>query len=204
VLAGAGLNRLFRANERNYEEEEDENCAAIASMRHPIPFDVMLPGACQGIVAAVTRRRPATPVASGSSSYDVKQQLLMHVLDNADADDQNAAIAAAAERAFLDSLDESSPWKGRPPLAGFMSPVLGEPHGDTASACFSEWEFHGLLARPDGKRVLRESERLSLGAVSARDRDNLSFLLEHAKQLGRTVGLKLLSRSGRNFYDPLK
>jgi hydroxymethylbilane synthase len=111
ILARSGVNRL-----------------KLAIPFTPISPDEMLPGLCQGIVAAVV---------SSDREYGWM------------VEDHDAKIAASAERAFLNSLDASSPWEGRPPLAGLMERSDGK------------WVFRGLLARPDGAQVLKVRKEVS-------------------------------------------
>jgi hypothetical protein len=96
--------------------------------------------------------------------------------------DHDATIAAFAERAFLDSLDKSSPWTGRPPLAGLMERSRISKH---------KWMFRGLLARPDGSRVLKASAIVPGDGTKA-----------HAEVVGFKIGLELLDKNdGSNVYD---
>jgi hydroxymethylbilane synthase len=131
-----------------------------------IPPEEMLPGACQGIVGAVCL-----------DQNDKLKRLLLKQMNH------DATIAASAERSFLDCLDSSSPWVGRPPLAGLMQRCSGL-KGDGG------WVFRGLLARPDGKQVLRASEILS---------EDCS--IEDAVEVGARIGSELLLKAGSNFYD---
>jgi len=128
---------------------------------HPIPSDVMLPGLCQGIVGAVCRKETAAA------------QLLK-------SEHSEAAIAAAAERSFLDTLDAVSPWQGRPPIAGLMELNVQR----------QRWQFRGFLANPNGSRIMRESASLHLACTK-----------EEAINLGRTAGNVVIDKVGSNFFS---
>lgn len=99
-----------------------------------IPLDLMLPGICQGIIAVV------------SSCTD---NPMISQLWGADRNHHPSAVASAAERAFLDVVDQLSPWKGHPLLAGLMQYNL---HG-------KYWTFRGPLATPDGKNLAKKSSQ---------------------------------------------
>jgi hydroxymethylbilane synthase len=149
-------------------EEEDVNALILARsgvnrLKLDIPYtrispDEMLPGLCQGIVAAVV-----------SSGFEHAWRMV---------EDHDAKIAASAERAFLNSLDASSPWEGRPPLAGLMERSDGM------------WVFRGLLARPDGTQVLKVRKEVSGECTSG-----------EAAELGEQAGLEILAQAGSHFYD---
>ena len=142
ILAKSGLKRMNMMGE--------ESCSDI-------PAHQMLPGACQGIVAAVCRR---------DESVFWKNNL-------------DAFVAASAERAFLNTLDKLSPWPGRPPLACLM-----QRDGNA-------WTFQGLLATPDGSRLLRASSRS----------DCLDLTSDEVTDIGVNVGRELLERAGEHFFD---
>ena len=136
--------------------------SGVNRLKLDIPFTrispaEMLPGLCQGIVAAV--------VSSGFNYGDWME-------------DHDVKIAASAERAFLNSLDASSPWEGRPPLAGLMERSAGK------------WVFRGLLARPDGAQVLKVRKEVSGECTSS-----------EAAELGEQAGLEILAQTGSHFYD---
>jgi hydroxymethylbilane synthase len=158
ILANAGLNRL-------------KNDDSIVPYKTRIPTNVMLPAACQGIVAAVYLQ---------NNPWNFEEWL---------HEDHDAAVAASAERAFLDSLDASSPWVGRPPLAGLMERSITRKDDDDDNQ-EHPWTFRGLLARPDGSRVLKTSAVLP-GDCSKSD----------AEALGKKLGLELLAEAGPHFYD---
>lgn len=164
ILAKAGLNRL----ENNNIGEE----SYITPTR--IPTNTMLPGVCQGIVAAVY---------NPNNEWNFQEWLPV---------DHDAAVAASAERSFLDNLDASSPWAGRPPCAGLMERSISRRNIDKDNDKQEEhpWTFRGLLARPDGSRVLKTS------AVVPGDCSK-SF----AAALGTKMGLELLSEAGPRFFD---
>lgn len=127
-------------------------------MASELPPEVMLPGVGQGIICAVCR-----------GNGDVLRLLRS-------ANDRDAHVAAAAERAFLDVLDATSPWSGRPPLGALMARVEGG------------WRLNGLLARPDGTRVIRV-ERSAPVACSVAE----------AEALGRDAAEELTERAGAHF-----
>ena len=121
ILAAAGLERISK-NE------------PIAMPYHQIPADDLLPGAGQGIVAAVCR------------TDDDEMVSLLKLIDN-----PSSRVAAVAERAFLDVIDTMQhDWPGRPPVAAHMS----------LDTCNQEWTFQGILLTPDGKRKIRVVHRL--------------------------------------------
>ena len=141
--------------------------SGVNRLKLDIPYtrispDEMLPGLCQGIVAAV--------VSSTGSNHGNWME------------DHDAKIAASAERAFLNRLDASSPWEGRPPLAGLME--------RTTSSSDGKWVFRGLLARPDGAQVLRVMKEVSGECTSS-----------EAAELGEQAGLEILAQTGSHFYD---
>ena len=152
VLAKAGLKRLGIVTNDN-----KESSSLVIS---ELPTDIILPGLCQGIVAAVYRKSDPS-----INAWTIPQ-------------DHSATMAAHAERAFLNALDEISPWTGRPPLAGLLEQQNGG------------WKFRGLLARPDGTRVLRVQGSLP---VDASELD--------AASLGTRLGLELKDMTGSNFLN---
>ena len=170
ILAQAGLNRLLQNN-------QPPSRSSIL-LEHPwnvIPSSDMLSAACQGIVAIVCR-------TDDSETIDFLTKI----------NDRDANLAAVAERAFLDTLDGFSPssyqgssvkWSGRPPLAAFL-----EKKSDIV------FVFHGLLARPDGTKVLRDS-------VLATFASSISIPIVEASKLGRETAEDLLQRAGENFYQ---
>lgn len=119
-----------------------------------LPPDVMLPGAGQGIVCATCRE-----------DGDVLRLLRA-------ADDPDAHVAAAAERALLDVVDGASPGRGRPPIGALMA---REGSGD--------WKLRGMLAaQSDGTGIVRV-ERSAPMECSVAD----------AVELGREAGTHLLA-----------
>lgn len=170
LLAQAGLNRLLN----NLQQSQSSGTTAkttplLAQQWNTIPTTDMLSAACQGIVVVVCR---------------AKDKEIIDCL--AKINDRDASVAAIAERAFLDKLDSFSPssyqglpWTGRPPLAAFM-----QKHQDAT------WSFDGLLARPDGAKVLRECVPLEGGITAA-----------EAATIGRELAEDLLQRAGDNFFD---
>lgn len=121
ILAAAGLERISKHE-------------PIAMPYHQIPADDMLPGAGQGVVAAVCRKE------------DDKMVSLLKLID-----DPSSRIAAVAERAFLDVIDTMKHnWPGRPPVAAHMS----------LDTCNQAWTFRGILLAPDGTRKIRVVHRL--------------------------------------------
>ena len=138
----------------------------------------MLPGVCQGIVTAVVLKNgPYDNDGFWKSNYE-------------------STVMASAERAFLNTLDKLSPWKGRPPLAGQLECI-----DSTATTDEQQWTFSGLLARPDGTEVLRAQEHLKQ-LSSDDDKTNMSATAkERAKALGLQVGQALLEEAGSHFFD---
>ena len=123
--------------------------------------EVMLPGAGQGIIGAVCR-------ADG----DVLRLLRA-------ADDAEAHVAAAAERAALDVVDAASEG-GRPPLG-----VLMAREDACADGAGGGWVLRAVLARPDGSSVAR----VTLPAPSE-TMDECT--VADAVELGRAAGAALL------------
>mmetsp|Transcript_3639 Transcript_3639/g.5362 ORF Transcript_3639/g.5362 Transcript_3639/m.5362 type:complete len:97 (+) Transcript_3639:634-924(+) len=78
ILAKAGLERLGNLGTEKIAE---------------LPSDGILPGLCQGIVAAASMEH--------RFPFDMPT-------------DHDATITANTERAFLNALDEASPWTERP------------------------------------------------------------------------------------------
>ena len=171
VLAQAGLNRL---NRQKQIKDIDVSSLCIS----PISPEEMLPGACQGIVAVVCR-------SGDSSTISLLQKI----------NNRNSSIAAAAERSFLDALDSFSPenyqgtipWKGRPPLAAFMEK---QTHKHDSKEV---WQFRGLLAHPNGTRVIRICETITTSCRKG-------FTIEEARNLGNNCAQKLLEEAGSEFY----
>jgi hydroxymethylbilane synthase len=127
-----------------------------------LPPSVLLPGACQGIVCAVCRE-----------GADALRLLRL-------ADDHDAHVCAAAERAFLNAVDRAAPGSGRPPLGALMA------RDEDGSG---SWALHGLVARPDGTQVLRV-ERTASAECSVAD----------AAALGRDAAEEILDRAGEEFF----
>lgn len=126
-----------------------------------LPPGVMLPGVGQGIICAVCRD-------------DADALRLLRA-----ADDPDTHLAATAERAFLNVIDAMSPWEGRPPLGALMA----------RSQDGSSWGFHGLVAQPDGSRVVRV-ERSALAAECG---------LGDAAAFGKEAAEELLAHAGADF-----
>lgn len=173
ILAQAGLSRLLN------EQKKSGNVRPM--LEHPwntIPSTDILSAACQGIVAVVCR-------TDDSETID----WLMKI------NDRDANLAAAAERAFLDTLDSftpssyqgsSIPWIGRPPLAAFL-----EKRSNAIPPQIQEWVFHGLLARPDGTKVIRDCVPFRADMSTA-----------EAAKVGRELAEDILQRAGDHFYQP--
>lgn len=137
--------------------------------RHEISTNEMVPGCCQGIVGVACRVN------------DVKVRDILKR-----ASDKNAGIAAAAEQSFLQELHDFTPatfgdvkYMGRPPLAAYLQQRK------------SGWEFVGLLARPDGKRVVTRTMRHISDTCTE----------QQAAQIGIEVGEELRQEAGPNFYQ---
>lgn len=82
-------------------------------------------------------------------------------------------LAVACERAFLETLDGSC----RTPIAGYAS-------RDKDGNCL----FRGLVASPDGTRVLETSRKGS-------------YTFEEMVAMGKDAGKELLSKAGPGFFD---
>ena len=128
---------------------------------HKVPVENMLPGAAQGIVC-VTCRADDNDVLS-----------LLQRIDN-----KEARIAATAERALLDVVDKGvqHKWPGRPPVAAYM---LRDDDG---------WTLRGLLATPNGSKVIRTLQRETIDCSN-----------ERASELGELAGRDLLNEAGTTF-----
>lgn len=130
-----------------------------------IPADVLLPGAGQGIIAITCRTNDTNTIS------------LLQEMDNYDN-----RIAATSERSFLDAVDHLSPWSGRPPVAALMTPPDNEEEF---------WHFRGLLATPDGSKVLKVNETMHVSHCNEAD----------AFKLGRVAVKDLLKQAGDHFFD---
>ncbi|KAF8412717.1 hypothetical protein HHK36_000686 [Tetracentron sinense] len=89
---------------------------------------------------------------------------------------EETRLAVACERAFLETLDGSC----RTPIAGYA-------YKDMDGYCI----FKGLVASPDGTRVLETSRKGS-------------YTFEDMILLGKDAGKELLSRAGPGFFDCYK
>jgi hydroxymethylbilane synthase len=152
VMARAGLNRL------GVSSISDACCCKLSA-------DEMLPGPGQGIVGIVCRK-----------DNNVMLELLQAI------NDDHACIAATAERQVLSTVDSTianKPYKGRPPLAAYMS-------------CNDDlrWILKARLLRPDGTRMI-QVEREAPQYVTNDD----------ATILGIEVGNELVRRAGEHYFD---
>ncbi|XP_048333556.2 porphobilinogen deaminase, chloroplastic [Ziziphus jujuba] len=86
---------------------------------------------------------------------------------------EETRLAVACERAFLETLDGSC----RTPIAGYASK-------DEDGNCI----FKGLVASPDGTRVLETSRKGP-------------YLFEDMIKMGKDAGKELLSQAGPGFFD---
>ncbi|KAF3322503.1 porphobilinogen deaminase [Carex littledalei] len=86
---------------------------------------------------------------------------------------EETRLAVACERAFLETLDGSC----RTPIAGYAS-------RDSDGNCL----FRGLVASPDGTRVLETSRQ---GA----------YAFDEMVEMGKDAGKELLSRAGPGFFN---
>ena len=183
ILAYAGLKRLW-------ESSSDSTINAELSSLHggsipneptlmysPIPFDDILSGCCQGVVATVCR-------SADSNTLDLLKQI----------DYLPSSIAVAAERSFLNELDTFHPrtykhkmtWKGRPPLAAYMS-CTDASNEDS----ITNWTFQGLLTRPDGSKLVDTSNTYQNEGIMP---------LERAEEIGLVHAKELLDKAGNDFY----
>ncbi|KAL0728443.1 hypothetical protein Bca4012_024536 [Brassica carinata] len=85
---------------------------------------------------------------------------------------EETRLAVACERAFLETLDGSC----RTPIAGYAAK-------DEEGNCF----FRGLVASPDGTRVLETSRKGP-------------YVFEDMVKMGKDAGQELLSRAGPGFF----
>lgn len=162
ILAMAGLKRLGIIDDGNIINRESGSVSP--HHYHPIPVETILPGCGQGVIA-ITCRSDNPEIIS----------LVKEV------DDHKARIAATTERAFLDTVQRLSPWDGRPPTAGFMRP----------SETSSTWLFDGLLATPDGARVLRVQDSVDANTCNE----------EMAQILGQKAGEEVAEMAGDGFLN---
>lgn len=184
ILAYAGLKRLW-------ESSVDSKIATELSSLHggnvpneptlmysPISFDDILSGCCQGVVATVCR-------SADSDTLGLLKQI----------DCLPSSIAVAAERSFLNELDTFHPqtykhkmkWKGRPPLAAYMSSSTDASKEESITA----WTFQGLLTRPDGSKLVNTSRTYENEGIMP---------LERAEEIGLIHAKELLSKAGADFY----
>lgn len=184
ILAYAGLKRLWESSSdsTNIPELSSTHGGSIPNeptlMCSPIPFDDILSGCCQGVVATVCR-------STDSGTLDLLKRI----------DYLPSSIAVAAERSFLNELDTFHPqtykhkmkWKGRPPLASYMSPCTDASNEDN----ITNWNFQGLLTRPDGSKLIQTSRTYENEGIIS---------LERAEEIGRDHARELLSKAGTDFY----
>ena len=180
LLASAGLNRLIASTAIDTNTKRQAFYPNLCWS--DIPAEELLSGACQGIVASTCRSTDSTTLN------------LLREIDHCDS-----SIAAAAERSFLDGLDSfrpalyegSSEWIGRPPLAALLRrEVIVNTSASVSTVGEVGWIFQGILARPDGSRVLKTLEKVT-GVLS----------IEDANILGRDQAKKLLLEAGSDFYQ---
>lgn len=175
ILAMSGLKRMgfitIDDDDKITADKSSEQQPKQQQQFYPIPSEDMLSGCCQGIVAMVCR------------TDDITVQKLLQTINNHDSH-----IAAAAERSFLDTLDSFSPstyhrqkWIGRPPLAALMK---------RQQQPSMKWIFKGLLARPDGSKVVKTSCTLSADCS-----------VQEAIQVGQNCGKDLMQQAGSRFYN---
>jgi hydroxymethylbilane synthase len=201
ILAQSGLHRLQLDNNNSSNNDDKQNGKFFMTS---IPSQDMLPGVCQGIVAAV--------VVKGGD----------HDSDEFWRSTYEATLMASAERAFLNCLDESSlaSGQGRPPLAGLLTvtttstatttPLLSS----SASSSSTSWGdddvveteghlvFQGLLARADGTKVLSAQQSTVIqGRLPNTINEDMTVAKAVADALGQGVGLALLQQAGPHFLD---
>ena len=164
ILAESGLNRL-------HIWDDNDSSDANEIQYHEVPYQDILPGTCQGIVAAVV---------CADGSFDTGETFWK-------CDDTDSTIMACAERQFLNVLDEATPWKGRPPLGGIME-KYGLPH-------VNQWQFQGILASTDGKQIFFSKKECELPIV------DLKAAKKMAAKLGKQVAQALLEQTGPTFFD---
>jgi hydroxymethylbilane synthase len=129
-----------------------------------LPPEAMLPGAWQGIICAVCRR-------------DADALRVLRA-----ADDEDAHVAASAERALLDVVDAGSAGAGRPPLGAYMARDSAD--GTVGVGLLHGWTLRGMLCRADGTGVVRVAMHAPPTASVA-----------EAATLGRLAGEALLERA---------
>ncbi|KAK6241537.1 hypothetical protein QUC31_014804 [Theobroma cacao] len=86
---------------------------------------------------------------------------------------EETRLTVACERAFLETLDGSC-----------RTPIAGNAYKDEDGNCV----FKGLVASPDGKRVLETSRKGQ-------------YAFEDMVMMGKDAGKELLSRAGPGFFD---
>ena len=188
IVASAGLKRLLAS-----DDDDDDNCNGVCDMDldwGSISSGEMLSGACQGIIGVTVRSSLDDDSCSDCGDhFSISTFDLLSRINNVDAN-----LAATAERSFLNVLDSFRPrtheetsreWKGRPPLAALFAKSESQSDGGATDI----WKFEGLLARPDGSKVLR-SATTTKHAVSKDD----------ARKIGEACALDLLGQAGHNFY----
>ncbi|KAG8500254.1 hypothetical protein CXB51_004470 [Gossypium anomalum] len=124
-----------------------------------LSIDEMLPAVAQGAIGIACR------------SDDEKMLCIANYL--ASLNHEETRLAVSCERAFLLTLDGSC----RTPTAGYASK-------DEDGNCI----FKGLVASPDGTRVLETSRKGS-------------YHFEDTVSMGKDAGKELLSRAGPGFFD---
>lgn len=125
----------------------------------------IMPGPGQGIVGVVCRNNDLDTV-----------QLLQSL------NDENARIAAIAERQVLNTVDANlvKPFPGRPPLAAFMEMRQDE-----------TWVLRARLLRPDGMEVLQVERNVSRQCICD----------DEARALGQDAANELVQRAGKHFME---
>ena len=154
----------------------------------------MLPGTCQGIVAAVVLK---------GGKFDNK-------FWNNRLINEESTLMAYAERRFLNILDHATPWKGRPPLAGILQKCASRSSSSSRNSQEEDnlttavWKFQGLLASTDGKQII-SSEKTSLELQQQQQKEgggdcSIDLTKERAISLGEQVAYDILDKAGPNFF----
>ncbi|PPR92073.1 hypothetical protein GOBAR_AA28599 [Gossypium barbadense] len=142
-----------------------ENVTSVLSI------DEMLPAVAQGAIGIACRSNDEKMKSKGLKLEVYTVELQANYL--ASLNHEETRLAVTCERAFLETLDGSC----RTPIAGYASK-------DEDGNCI----FKGLVASPDGTRVLETSRK---GA----------YAFEDMVMMGKDAGKELLSRAGPGFFD---
>jgi hydroxymethylbilane synthase len=129
----------------------------------------MIPAPGQGIVGVVCR----------SDNYEI-----LDILKTSNVDDWTSRIIATAELSCLNQVDGFASYKsgGRPPIGAYMEFM---PQSE-------QYVFRAMLARPDGKRVVKLERIISVHDCATE---------ESAYTFGLEIGKSLMELAGHDFWD---